>query len=271
MICEAAQELISALIDKELPDAERTLLEAHLNDCARCRSQLALEQALKQQIRATGDSLRAPIGLREKILSDSRIFRPRAARQWAKLISTALHLPRPAAVAALVVLAVALSVPAYYFISPWSRYVAVGALEEYDLILGNKIPLIRASSAAEMKEQLLRATGGIFEPMGYDLTEIGLRPVAGAVREIAGRKVLIAVYRGPTGSLVCYTFLGSERDAPAHAARFIDEEKTMTFFAFSHGALNAVLHREGATICILAAEMPMADLLALTKSKARRS
>jgi hypothetical protein len=43
----------------------------------------------------------------------------------------------------------------------------------------------------------------------------------------------------------------------------------MTFFAFSRGRVNAVLHREGDVICILAAEMPMEELLALTKSKAR--
>jgi hypothetical protein len=39
--------------------------------------------------------------------------------------------------------------------------------------------------------------------------------------------------------------------------------------AFSRGAVNAVLHREGGVICILAAEMHMEDLLALTRSKAR--
>ena len=45
----------------------------------------------------------------------------------------------------------------------------------------------------------------------------------------------------------------------------------MNLYAFSRGPVNAVLHREGEVICILASEMPMAELLELTRSKARPS
>jgi len=41
--------------------------------------------------------------------------------------------------------------------------------------------------------------------------------------------------------------------------------------AFSSGGVNAVLHREGEVICILASEMPMEELLALAKAKAKPS
>ena len=37
------------------------------------------------------------------------------------------------------------------------------------------------------------------------------------------------------------------------------------------GGMNAVLHREGDVICILASEMPMEELLALARSKASPS
>ena len=47
--------------------------------------------------------------------------------------------------------------------------------------------------------------------------------------------------------------------------------KKLTFYAFSRGSVNAVLHREGDLICILASEMPMDGLLALAKSKAKAS
>ena len=107
--------------------------------------------------------------------------------------------------------------------------------------------------------------------MGYDLTAMNLRPVAGLVREINGRKVLVAIYQGQGGTLICYTFIGSEKDAPANAARFFDAAKKMNFYAFSRGGVNAVLHREGEIICILASAMPMDELLALAKSKANPS
>ena len=37
MTCDEAQELITALVDQELLDPERPLLEMHLKECARCR------------------------------------------------------------------------------------------------------------------------------------------------------------------------------------------------------------------------------------------
>ena len=107
--------------------------------------------------------------------------------------------------------------------------------------------------------------------MGYDLTAMQLRPVAGLVRDIQGRHILIAIYQGRGGTLFCYTFFGSEEDAPADAAKFFDPVKKINFYAFSQDGLNAVLHREGEIICVLASEMPMENLLALAKSKARPS
>jgi hypothetical protein len=62
-----------------------------------------------------------------------------------------------------------------------------------------------------------------------------------------------------------------EKDAPPHAAKFFDPAKKMNLYAFSRGGINAVLHREGDLICILASEMPMDELLALAKSKAKAS
>ena len=45
----------------------------------------------------------------------------------------------------------------------------------------------------------------------------------------------------------------------------------MNFYAFSHERVNAVLHREGEVICILASEIPMEKLLALAQSRAKPS
>jgi hypothetical protein len=45
----------------------------------------------------------------------------------------------------------------------------------------------------------------------------------------------------------------------------------MNFYAFSRAGINAVLHREGDVICILASEMPMDELLALAREKSRHS
>ena len=270
MTCGEAQEFITALVDHELPEPERALLETHLHACADCQTALAAEQALKQAIHGTGELLRAPDALRARILSDPRIFpaQGHSARRWWDYLWPMPPALRPA-LAVAILLAVAL--PAYYIIDYRTEPVAVAALESYDLFVQGKLPVRKAANADEIAEQLTRAVGGRFHPMGYDLTAMDLRPVAGLVREIQGRKILVAIYQGPHGAIFCYTFLGSEEDAPPNAAMFFDFEKKLNFYAFSRGTVNAVFHREGEVVCILASERPMEELLAVTRSKARPS
>ena len=84
MNCDEAQELITALVDQELDQAERSALEAHLEECSGCRLAFEEELALKQKIRQAGERMHAPALLRSRILSDRRIFteKSRSARQW---------------------------------------------------------------------------------------------------------------------------------------------------------------------------------------------
>ena len=271
MTCDEAQELITALVDQELRGSERTSLEAHLQECAGCRLAFDQERVLKEEIRAAGHRMVAPVQLRDRILGNPQIF-PKAARvsrRWQETIWPKTSISRAALVAAIVLMIV---LPTLYLsIDHNNGSVAVAALEAQDLFANGDLPMISGKSPDEIKKHLIAAVGGRFQPMGYDLTAMNLWPVAGAVREMQGRKILIAIYQGQGGSLFCYTFLGSDRDAPPGAARFFDSEKGMNLYAFSHGKINAVLHREGDVICILASEMPMEDLVALAKSKARPS
>jgi hypothetical protein len=176
------------------------------------------------------------------------------------------HFARPTLAAAVLL---AIMLPAVFFLRTSREPIAAAALESYDLFRKGALSVRRAENPAEIVEQLTRAVDGHFHPMGYDLTAMHLQPVAGLVREIQGRKILVAIYQGPGGTLFCYTFFGSEEDVPGNAARFYDAAKKMNFYAFSRAGLNAVLHREGEMICILASEMPMEELLSLAKSKAK--
>ena len=91
------------------------------------------------------------------------------------------------------------------------------------------------------------------------------------MQEVAGRKIIVALYEGTAPSLTCYTFLGTERDVPKGATLFADPEKKINFYTFSHQGVNGVMHREGELICILVSEIPLAELLALARSKAQPS
>ncbi len=270
MTCAEAQELITALIDQELGQAERSSLEVHLSECSGCRLAFEEESALKEKIREAARDINAPAHLRNRILSDPRIFpeKNRSTWRWQDYLRPMSTVLRPILALALLL---AIALPTFVLLKSSSEPIAVAALETYDRFIKGQLPVRRTDNANEIVEQLTRTVGGHFHPMGYDLTAMGLRPVAGLVREIDGRKVLVAIYQGQGGTLFCYTFIGSEVDAPPDAARFFDPGKKMSFYAFSRGQVNAVLHREGEVICILASEMPMEELLALAQSKAKPS
>lgn len=265
MTCEEAQELITALVDQELNASEERALEAHLRECSTCSRVAEEERRIKQLLRGRAERLSAPSELRRSILADERIFPKTKAAQ--PVFRRAGQLRR-AMLAALLLLA--LGLPVFLLQRPGSEPIAAIAVDRYDA-LGKEISPVASEKPEELVARLVREAGGHFHPMGYDLSSMGLRPVAGIVQEIQGRKVLVVIYRGEGGTLICYTFPGSEADAPNDSEKFFDPAKQMNFYAFARGTVHAVLHREGELICILASDMPMADLLALAKAKARPS
>ncbi|HEX6176159.1 MAG TPA: zf-HC2 domain-containing protein [Candidatus Binatia bacterium] len=270
MNCDEAQESITALVDQELGHAERSVLEAHMGECSGCRLAFEEELDLKRKIRQAGERMHAPALLRSRILSDRRIFpeKSQSPRQWLKTLWPGSPVYQTALALTVLLL---LLLPTYYLSNRISQPVAMAAFETYDSFTRGELPVERTQNSDEIVGRLTRAVDGRFHPMGYDLSAMDLTPVAGMVREAQGRKILVAIYQGEGGSLLCYTFLGSEADAPPNAARFFDPNKKMNFYAFSRAGINAVLHREGDVICILASEMPMDDLLALARKKSRPS
>ena len=86
------------------------------------------------------------------------------------------------------------------------------------------------------------------------------------MREVKGRQILVAVFKGNGLSITYFTFLGTEEDAPKNATVFFDPDKRMRFYSFSRDGVHAVLHREDNVICILVSNMPPEELLSLVKS-----
>jgi Putative zinc-finger len=270
MTCRETQEFITALIDQELDQPDRLRVEEHLNECPACRIAFHEERVLKERIRAAGERVHAPDHLRSRVFSDNRIFAAKngSTRKWLGGLTLRSPLIRVAIAAALLL---PLILPVYYVWHQTNEPVVLSALETYERAARGELPDLKRGTGDEIVRELTRAVGARFHPMAYDLTAMNLWPVAGLVREVNGRKILVAIYQGPGGLLICYTFLGSEEDAPPNAARFFDRDKKMNFYAFSDGKINAVLHRESDVICVLASEMSMDDLLTLTRSKAKPS
>lgn len=270
MICEEAQEYITALVDKELFGLERSSIEAHLQECPRCRRVYETEMTLKQAVSSAGAELGAPAELRHRILSDPQTFaskdRPaikctkRIRRSWREVPAL-----RPAlALASLAVLIFSL----LYFVRAPARPIALAALQVQKKIVAGDIVLHKTADPNELRNWLSRSVDGSFAPMQYDFSALRLRPVGGTVENISGRKVLVTVYAGSGMSVTCFTFIGIEGDAPQDATVVADPAELRRFYLFSEGALHAVLHLDKNIVCILVSELPASELMAMIRAQA---
>jgi len=267
MDCEQAQEWITALIDSELSEAERRAIEGHLAGCRQCQRIYEQERHIKEQVRLASAAVTAPAALRRMI--DESMHQPRGWRRFNERIKALLAVPwiRPA-------LAVALLLLVFYpliFRGAGERGVALATLTTHAEIEAGQKTLAPADDPAELKRKLIQAVGSQFAPMGFDLSELKLHPISGFVEKIGGREVIVTVYRGEGPDVTCFTFLGSESDAPPGAERFFDEAKKINFYSFAQSNIHAVMHREGEVICIMVSKMPAAQLLALMRDRARHA
>lgn len=259
MRCDEAQELITARVDNELTAAEQIGIEAHLKDCGSCRDALAAESRLKEQTKMAARAVAAPVRLRRAVerqmaASEGR----RGLARWFDFASW-----RPALAAAVVLLGIA----ALLYTRWPPPNIGIAALQSHQSILKGKTALTRFDDPAELRRELAQAVGGRFAPVAFDLSMMKLYPVSGLAQKIADREVLVTVYQGAGPAVTCFTFLGSEADAPETAERFYDGDMRLNFFLFSDGEVNGVLHREGGVICVLVSKMAPADLLALLRGK----
>jgi hypothetical protein len=264
MKCEQAEELISALIDNEATEPERAAAESHLRTCPNCRRAYEWGRALNSDIRAAGAGVVAPAGLRQTILSNQLAAPTEADSSGARRdpIFRLRPLVRPIFASALVFAIAAI----LFFMPPSGQSISLTALEIRAKIDRGEIPLQKQTNTDELHAWLRHSVNGEFGPLGYDFSPLNVKPIGATVQEVRGRQILVAVFRGNGLSIMCFTFLGTEGDAPKNAAAFFDPETKISFYSFSRDGLHAVLHREGNVICMLVSNMPPEELLSLVRS-----
>jgi hypothetical protein len=217
-------------------------------------------------MRMVSASMVAPIDLRERVLSDQRTMtkEPEPSNARSTLIVRFQPFLRPAfASALLIILVVSIS---FFMLTP-RQPISMTALEIRAKIDRGEISLREATNTDELHDWLRHAVDGKFGPLGYDFSPLGVKPIGGTVQEVEGRQILVAVFRGNGLSITCFTFLGTEEDAPKNATVFFDSDTQIRFYSFSRDSINAVLHREDNIICLLTSNMPPEELLALTRSQ----
>jgi Putative zinc-finger len=268
--CAEAQELITGLVDNELSPQESALITAHFGECAECPKSFSREYALKRLLRNAATTIHAPTELRVKIARAQRRSPHKVwlSRSWRALPRAQSFAVQGAVLVAL--LAIPLFSTRYWLTSPYFPIVP-GIFQSYRQITEGEIVPVKMKNLAELKERLTQLVDGQFAPMGYDFSSMNIHLVGGLLQEIANRKVLVALYQGNGLTIICYTFVGSDGDAPEIAEMFFDAKKGMDFHQFFYTHTNAVMHREGNINCILMSQMPKPDLLELARAKAHSS
>ena len=266
MRCEEALELITGLVDGELSPAESSSIRAHFVDCPNCPQTYSLESSLKRALRQATMDIRAPAQLREKIIRKQRrsLWGAWASELWESLPRISSLVTQAAVVAALIAIPV---LTARYWRSSIHTPIVPGIFQNYGQITRGEIVPSKMTSLQQLKERLMQTVEGKFAPMAYDFSTMQLHLAGGMVREIGNRKVMVAVYKGNGATVICYTFVGSENDAPEIAEVFFDPENGMNFYQFFYSQTNAVMHREGNVMCILMGQIPRDQLLALARAK----
>jgi len=269
MRCDEAQEWITASVDNELSADERIAIESHLAECQDCRTQLARETALKRDLKLTSATVTIPQALRTKIEGEVNELGagPRAAKKTFSRAWLSVPSLRPVWAFAIVLLMIAALA---YQLRPGQDLAAV-AMATHESVINGKVTLARVGDPGELRKELARAVKNRFAPVALDLSMAKLRPVAGFVKKIGDREVLVTVYEGDGPTITCYTFLGTETDAPKRAELFRDNEMRGNFFIFSQDTLSGVMHQEGEVICILIAKMAPAEILNLLRGKAHHA
>jgi mycothiol system anti-sigma-R factor len=260
MNCEEARELITALVDNELSQLERPLIDTHLKECSRCLRVYEQEQSLKREVQNLAAHMSTPAELRKRIEHGILFKRETLFKRWKDFLS--FHPVRgPALAVALLFLVLLPTI--YFFTTPQSQPLALAALNLQQKIAAGELSMRKATNPNEIRDWQIRAVNSKFLPVKFDLSSIGLEPTGGLVQDINGRKVLVTVYSGSGASVTCFTFLGTENDAPGDATVFFDQNRNVNFYTFSEGEYNAVLHREGDVICLLVSTMSIQELLAM--------
>jgi anti-sigma factor RsiW len=253
-------ERLVDLVDDRLNVAEAAEVRRHVADCAACRLELEWIAAGRSAARAARRTDTAPADVRARLTSalddlDAAAASPRPARISRRAVWTGL-----AAAAGLVL----------YLMGPWRGRTADAvdrARAEYLSVRGNAAALTRRTSDAVALERYFNEPADGPRIRVIDLGMMGWTLEGGAQRRSGSVPVALYAYRSSAGAdLVCQMYPGVLADLPAAGA--VRQENGFEFRVYTRDGVTLVFWQEGALVCVLAAELPAAEVVALAIAKA---
>lgn len=253
-------ERLVDLVDDRLSDVEAADVRQHLAACAQCRRELEWITAGQSAARLARQNDTAPADVRSRLTTalddlDTAAASPPPARVSRRAMWAGL-----AAAAALVL----------YLAEPWrarSSDPVDRARAQYVAVRGNAPALtMRTSDAATLERYFNESVDGPRIRV-IDLGMMGWTIDGGLVARSGNVPVAVYAYRSSTGAnLVCQMYPGQLTDLPV--ADEVRRENGFEFRIYRRDDTTLVFWQEGELVCVLAADLPTAEVVALAVAKA---
>lgn len=249
---------IHDLLDGRLEPPERARVEAHLQECAACRSRREEIERLKLSLRSALAPGTVPAELRASL---DEALRREASRPPGRTASrTALPL----------LLAASLAVIAAGVLLFARRDAVSDAARDFTRYKTGTLELSTRTENTAALERHFAENGIPFPARVFDLGMMGFRLVGGKVHRFGGGPSALFVYRSEEGRiLVCQMYEGTTRRLPRGAER--RTHNGIDFLVYGRDGGTVVFWQEGEIVCVLAGDAPREDVVALAYAKAVRS
>lgn len=246
-------ELLQELLDGRLQGAERAAVDAHLEQCARCRRLRESSMNARRLLRELpADGSPEELGA----LLDGVL-----ARSAAEPVAERRRAPRPWLLAAAVA-AVLLVALGGVLLRP--RLASREAVDELLTLHATAAPVFGERTPAALESRLAALP---FPIRVLDLAAMDVRLLGGGTGTVAGGPAGWMLYAGPAGErLLCVMWRGSLAALPAADAT--RAHGPFTFRIYRRDARTVVAWQEGELVCVLVGEGDPEGVIALAQAKA---
>lgn len=253
-------ERLGELLDQRLSPAEVAEVRGHIAVCAECRREFDWLAAGRAAALVARGHEPAPADVRalvtaalddvDRAAAPAGAPRPTRRVLWAGL----------AAAAALVL----------FVAEPWRQATAKPVDEAqaaYVALRGGGAELERLTGDAAVLERFFNESVAGPRVRVIDLGMMGWSLEGGARRRLGAQPSALYAYRLAAGArLVCQMYQGRLADLPA--ADGTRTENGFEFRVYTRAGVTLVFWQEGELVCVLAADLPAADVVALAVAKA---
>ncbi len=250
---EYIESYLTAHADGELDPAERSVADAHLGGCERCRARLDDERALKALLKHRLRKATLPVQLRNAIRAslDRADAQPSLRDRLGAVAPPSLHR------ASVGLTAIAAAVLFALVIRGWTSRRAPAS--DLDLVVQafaaseqhfapDPLCLSSGSVAAHYHSARMPAFIWNFEPLGFHL-------VGGRIGELTdGRPATLTLYRGAGGTIMCIRFHAPNFKLPPGGHPIAGDS-----YAYSYQGCSLVLTVNNQWVCALVSHLPAAQ------------